>query len=258
MNLLKQQLLTRFVALAVLTFCVAILSGSAPNTAVLKMSEQVSPSPQKNMPSVQSNRVPDAPLAISELRTVSWDGQNLEIAMDLVNVSQKTIRAYAIRQTSDANNDGPGQVMFTSFDASNNAVLQPNQTTTTFDVVGASSSTEARQVIVIVDYVEFSDGTKWGRDLGRSAERSAGQRAAAYILSKRLLKILDRSTPGDVLVAIDNGETNIEPPSTRSSEWKAGFRFGCKAMAQSLKRAHSKGRLDFELRQFAETFRSAE
>jgi hypothetical protein len=174
--------------------------------------------------------------------------------MDLVNVSSKPIRAYAIRQGLAGKETHSGHVTFTSFDLTNKAALQPNQLTTMADVHQSSSGKE-EQVIFLVDYVEFSDGTKWGVDSANFAEHSAGQRAGAHIVSKRLLKILDFGTPADVLTAIESGATNIEPPSGRSYRWKEGFRVGCRSVADHLNRSHSKGgfaHVDRELRQLSE------
>jgi hypothetical protein len=247
-------LIWKFFTLGALTLFLVVLSWST-NTPLAKA--RVAPAPiQTPSPSVITETQPAAPLVISALRNVSWDGQYLEVAIDLVNVSNKPIRAYAIKQGIEGQTQ-TGQVSFITLDATNQPRLRPNQVTTDFDSVYQADDRQ-QHIVFFIDYVEFSDGSKWGQDSAKSSERSAGQRAAAYVLSKRLLKILNAGNPNDVIAALDKGEANIEPPSRRSYEWKEGFRFGCKTMAQSLKRAQSKGQLDFELRQFAETFRRAQ
>jgi hypothetical protein len=198
-------------------------------------------------------------LVISSPRIISWDGQNLEVALDLINVSSKPIRAYAIKQRMEGEEGRLGVVMFTSSDLTNRLALQPNQSTTTFDVYQASSARQ-EHVIFFVDYVEFSDGTKWGLDSANFAERSAGQRAGAYILSKRLLKILNAANAAYVMRAIETGAASIEPPANRSDDWKQGFRDGCNSVASHLKRAQKSGSLsqvERELRKFAKRFERA-
>lgn len=258
-SLIKQRLLWRFVALGVLTLCLSILSHSNVNTP-LASTRAVMPLPvQTQRPTVRTQTQAGAPLVISSPRIVSWDGQNAEVAIDLVNVSSKPIRAYAIKQALEGEETHSGQVMFTGLDLTNSSALKPNQLTTNFDVYQISSDKE-EHVIFFVDYVEFSDGTKWGLDSANFAERSAGQRAAAYILTKRLLKILNTGNPVDVVTAIERGATNVEPPSGRSSEWKEGFRMGCKSLEQHLKRAQVKGglnQIDRELREFGQRFKGA-
>jgi hypothetical protein len=211
---------------------------------------------QVKAPTIRSQVQSEAPLVISALRTVSWDGHNLEVAMDLVNVSSKAIRAYAIKQALETEAYS-SQVLFTSLDANNKEALQPNHMTTTFDVYQLSSPNDQR-LNFSVDYVEFSDGTRWGPDSAKSAERSDGQRVAASLLSQRLIKILNNGGPGDVLAAIEKGEAKIEPPSGRSSEWQDGFRFGCKAIEERLKRTQSTDRLDQQLRELGQKFKQAQ
>lgn len=253
-GLLKRKLFWRFLALGVLTLCLVILSRTGLNTPLASARLVILPPVQTQEPTVRSQPQLGAPLVISSSRIISWDGQYLEVAMDLVNVSSKSIRAYAIKQELAGKETHSGHVTFTSFDLTNKSALQPNQLTTIADVYQSSSGKE-EQVIFWVDYVEFSDGTRWGVDSANFAEHSAGQRAAAHILSKRLLKILDSGTPADVLTAIESGATDIEPPSGRSNRWKEGFRVGCRSVAGQLKRSYTKGsfgHVDRELRQLSE------
>ena len=255
-GLLRNKFIWKFFTLGALTLCLAVLSWST-NTPLAK--GRVAAAIQRPSPSVITETQPAAPLVISAVRNVSWDGQYLEVAMDLVNVSNKSIRAYAIKQGIEGQTQ-TGQVSFITLDATNHPRLRPNQVTTDFDSV---YQPDARQqhIVFFIDYVEFSDGTKWGQDSAKSSERSAGQRAAAYVLSKRLLKILNAGNPNDVIAALDKGEANIEPPSGRSYEWKEGFRFGCKTMERHLKQAQMQGsvnHVDRELRQFGQRFKTVQ
>jgi hypothetical protein len=255
-GLFKQRVLWRFLALGILTLCLSILSRSTVNTPLLNTNAMI-PSPlQTESPRVTAPAQPDSPLVILSPRIISWDGQYLEVALDLINVSSKSIRAYAIKQGLEGEEGRRGVATFTSFELTNLPALLPNQSTTTFDVYQTGAA-KPENVMFFVDYVEFSDGTKWGLDSANFAERSAGQRACAYILSKRLLKILNVSDAADVMKAIEAGTANIEPPANRSDEWREGFRGGCKSVASQLRRAQNSGRLsqvESELRKFAKRF----
>lgn len=170
--------------------------------------------------------------------------------MFLRNRSGHTQSSKVLKELTHA-----GQVTFISLEASNKPPMLPNQMSTSFDSYQTSSVT-AERVIFSVDYVEFSDGTKWGSDSAKSAERSEGIRAASYILSHRLLAILHKGNPSDVLDAIEKGAANIEPPTGRSDEW--GFRLACRSIVERVKRAQKKGQLVQELRQFSERFTGGE
>ena len=135
--------------------------------------------------------------------------------------------------------------------------MLPNESEVVPDTCDLRSEKISR-ILLSVDYVEFADGKKWGADSIKSAERSAGQRAAAHIISKRLLKILSSGNLDDVVIAIEAGAANIEPPPGRSEEWKEGFRIGCNSVTGQLKRAQAKGglsRIGIELRRLAEKFK---
>jgi hypothetical protein len=128
---------------------------------------------------------------------------------------------------------------------------------TDFDTCSAVSEKEQR-ITLLVDYVEFADGTKWGVDSAKSADRSAGQRAVASLISKRLLKILNEGNLNDVISAIEAGTTNIEPPAGVSDEWKEGFRTGSNSITARLKNAQKRGGLsqvEQKLRELAERFK---
>lgn len=254
-GLLRQRLLWRFLALGVLMLCLGVLSRSSNNEPLTSAKVQ-NPSPmQAQAPTVTAQAQPGSPLVISAPRILSWNGQNLEIALDLFNVSSKPIRAYAVKQRLERD-EHSRTVSFTSLDLTNRMALATNQSTTDFEVVQVTTARED-QIVFSVDYVEFSDGSKWGADSANLAEHSAGQRAAVHILSKRLLKILNGGTPAGVMSALETGTASIEPPTNRSDDWKAGFRGGCNSMAAHLIRAQKSGSLDQverELRKLAKRF----
>jgi hypothetical protein len=257
-GLLKQRLLWRFLALGVLTLCIHLRSSV---NAPLASTKSAIPAPvQTQSPRVTAAVQLGAPLVISSPRIISWNGQDLEVGLDLINVSGKAIRAYAIKQGIEGVPAQSGVFLFTSLDLTNHAALEPGRSTTTFDVYQATSSNEDH-VIFSVDYVEFSDGTRWGPDSANFAERSAGQRAAGYMLSKRLLKILNAGNVADVMRAIETGAASIEPLANRSDDWKEGFRQGYNSITSHLKRAQKNGSLsqvERELRKYAKRFERAD
>src|SRR5258708_7074275 len=96
-RLLNQRLFLRFLALGVLSLCFIIVSRSNGDTPLAKVVLNQW-ALQAKVPTLTTQSQPESPLTISALRTVSQDSQNLEVAMELINVSKKPIRAYAIKQ----------------------------------------------------------------------------------------------------------------------------------------------------------------
>lgn len=253
----KHRLLSRLLTLGVLTLCLGLVSRSGSN-APLASAKELRPLPiQTQAPAIAVQAQADTPLLISSPRILSWNGQDGEFAFEITNASGKSIRAYAIKQGIKAGGSEVGSVLFINLDLTNSPPLQPNQAVTGFDTCQALSEKEQR-IIMSVDYVEFSDGTKWGVDSGKSAERSAGQRAVASLISKRLLKILDESNLNNVMSAIEAGAANIEPPADVSDEWKEGFRTGGNSIAARLKNAQKRGgsrQVEQKLRELADRFK---
>lgn len=257
----QKRLLWPLAVLAVLVTSLTVVSRSRIDTTLESMSRGSLPSAslQPQSPLVTAQAQPGAPLVISSPRIITWDGHELETAIDLINISNKPIRAYAIKQFFRGQEDESGKVMFVSLDLTNSPELLPNDLTTTFDVAQTGSDKKLN-VMFLIDYVEFSDGTSWGPDSTNLAERSAGQRAGANIATKRFLKIRSTGNAADVVRAINAGVPFPEPPAGRSDEWKEGFRQGCRSIAAQLKGVEKKGNLsevDRELLKFAKRFERA-
>jgi hypothetical protein len=249
----------RLAALSILIFCLVIISRNDSKARLTATKQQEPTFTQTQPPIVTAENQAGTPLVVSGARLVSVDPQSAEIAFRLTNVCSKTIRAFAIKEDVGAGGEHKSTTSLVNLDLTNSE-LRPNDSTNEFSSYQPFSEKE-HHITLSVDYVEFSDGTSWGLDSAKSAERTAGQRAALQILSKRLIKVLNAGNSADVITAIDAGVANIEPPTGRSEEWKEGFRLGCKSVVLRLKRAQGRGgwiQVDSELRQLAERSQGAQ
>ncbi|MDQ3254939.1 MAG: motile sperm domain-containing protein [Acidobacteriota bacterium] len=241
----KQRLFIKFLTLVVLVICLSFLSYG--ENFVVFTTELQTKTPTM---SVQSSS--DTPLLISSLRFDPSEPRAPEITFEITNVSSNPIRAYAIREvtTKDTLKGESGSAMIADMD-STNAILQPGQTITD-SIIHQALSKETSDIKIIVDFIEFTDGTTWGPDLYKSAERLAGRRAGVSEANKRLYKILETKGVQAVMNAIDTGVLNFEPSTSHSSIWEESFRSGLNATSTRLKRALDKGGLtqvELELRQ---------
>lgn len=261
-EILGHRLLGRLSALFVLTLCLIAVSRSGGGSS-LRSPAATSTTSQAQEPTITAQVQRDSPLAITSITSAGRmvpDLQNIEFGFYVINISSKPIRAYAIRQDNSAGATklGGGVALYNPQLA--NSLLLPNQSTFIPDTSYVTSD-QKNSIVLSVDFVEFSDGTKWGPDSERSSERAAGQRAAAHLVSERLLQILNSGKAEGVMREIEAGTTNIELPTDRSAEWKEGFRAGRVAVLNRLKRANE-GRgpteLERELRRLGETFKGKE
>jgi hypothetical protein len=252
-----QRLLLRLAVLTVLTTCLGMLWRSNGNGLTGARTQPATVPILTQTPTVEIKTQPGTPLVISSPRILSMDAQKPEFTYELTNVYLKTIKAYAIKQDLQVGEKRQSEISIHNLDLDDSELL-PNQSTTDFDTYPVLSA-EPHRITLSVDYVDFSDGTHWGRDIAKSAERINGQRAGARALSKRLKEILDTSkSPAEVMKAIEADTANCASPAFRSDDWKEHFQIGCDSIIARLKRAQKKGGLyqvDSELRQLAERFK---
>jgi hypothetical protein len=131
---------------------------------------------------------PDAPLLISLSGAIANDPMKPQISYQVENIGNKPVRAYAIRRDAEAGettNSGLTFGMAYVLDW----VMQRGQWQ------GAISKFEGmgqppERITLSLDFVEFEDGTTWGADHFKSAERLAIRRYGAKQERARLLQIL--------------------------------------------------------------------
>lgn len=255
-QILRHRLSLRLIALTVLIVCLVIISRQNSDAQLAATTPQRAQLAETPPPILTVQPQMGTPLVMSAPRIVGGNEEYKEVAFDLINVSDKPIRAYAIKQeVAVAGTPRSGTVLFINLCLTNSPMLPVNQLITRGDTFDLIPSKEAH-VSLSIDYVEFSDGTRWGPDLAKSAERSGGQRAAMLVLSKRLRRFLSAGNPDEVMSAIETDAASIEPPADRSDEWKGAFRLALNSIVSHLKRTQAKGGLnevDRELRRFSES-----
>lgn len=188
---------------------------------------------------------PDSPLQLSSVvlkqRTMTDDNGRewymLSVKFVSQNVSNKTIRAYTIQEFEGDLTDKAGGTAL-SYSPSPLGWLKPNQLRSEgFGENSRSSEPQNQGVKLAVDFVEFTDGSTWGRDVSKSAEQIAGMRAGAKASLEYLRKINEQSGNEAVIQALD--ETNVlMPPENQSDIWKRGFRSGASNIKYRVKRAY--------------------
>src|SRR5580765_2533572 len=130
---------------------------------------------------------PDAPLRIISADT-SWampnDRTMVQVFVVVKNVSDQLVRTYATRRGVESNSSSkaclgpPGMI---------GRGLQPGQTAGTSSWQGISNSDPWA---VWIDFVEMSDGSRWGADKCEIGERLDGERSGMRAQRDQLLTIL--------------------------------------------------------------------
>jgi hypothetical protein len=184
-------------------------------------------------PQVLVQSQPDSPLQIKSVQTrwVTPTRDGIELHIVVQNTSEKSITAYATR---DDNEEKYPCLLFGAF--SPGKALRPRQTDgkSTFRGYAAEAAPQLKRS---VDFVEFTDGTRWGADLCQSGQQISGQRAGAKEAVSRLLKVLGESGPSEVLTIARKGMLDVVAPENQSVQWKEGFRVGVSTIARRILQA---------------------
>lgn len=244
------KLIVRLAALAAVTFSL-ILVVRQDDQVGLGMA-QSKPAFQPEAPIIVSHNEPGSPLVISAERQLAKTEQAPEIEFNVTNVTNKIIVAFAIRVEEVAGGLTPvSKILLQNLELSATD-LPPNRSLSNVDTYENLSS-EQHRITLSVDYVEFSDGKRWGLDSVKSSEQVAGSRAALETLTTRLAEIR-RATNANDLANVLESMANSEPPQQHSNEWNEGFRWATRSIALRLKRANQAGGLgqvNTELSKFA-------
>jgi hypothetical protein len=185
---------------------------------------------------------PDAPLTISVEGTDVLNPLSPQIKYTIRNLSNKAVRAYTIlEETVTSKGKGTG-ITITSLDNDGNP-LQPMQTKPgSFDSLSLSDPLVS--LTLSMDYVEFADGTAWGKDMQHTAEHLAGQREGRKQAFIKIREVFDKQGIGAVTELIrQEGAEIIGPPGGHSPNWEYGFRVGHNSILYHLKTAYQKGGL---------------
>lgn len=235
---LHHKLIVRLAALAAVTFSLIL---------VLRQDDQVGLGMAQSMqayqpqaPIIVAQNESGSPVVISAERQLAKTEQAPEIAFNVTNVTNKTIIAFAIRVEVTDGRTPVSKILLQNLEL-NTTDLPPNRSLTSFDTYENLSEAKHR-VTLSVDYVEFSDGKKWGVDSIKSSEQVAGTRAALETLTTRLAESI-RGANANNLATVLESLANIEPPAQHSEQWNNGFRWATRSVANRLKRANQTGGL---------------
>jgi hypothetical protein len=185
----------------------------------------------------------ESPLVISPLRVEAPAPNTYEILYNLTNLGKKPIRAYTIRQLMLVRGQEQDSATFVDLDLTNRT-LQPNQSISESAVLQPFAKQTPSNFTVSVDFIEFTDGTTWGVDLFKFAERMAAQRLGMREAAQRLLKIFNERGASAVVNALDSGVLDFTPPPGHSAEWNKAFDGGKNITKSRLRKAMEKGGLN--------------
>ena len=195
---------------------------------------------------------PDAPVRVVSA-AVKWalpnDRRGVEVYIVVENASQKSVRSYATRRELSSDRWtclGPGRI------PAKGLVPGEKLGTSTWQGVPSTDSPPS----VLVDFVEFTDGTRWGADACQMGERIDGTYAGEREQRDQFLKIFREQGAEALMTYIrENYKKSIDetawkrglrplvpiwPPTGHSEKWEDGFESGARGLVERVIEAERK------------------
>lgn len=191
-------------------------------------------------PRLEIEEQADSPLYLTFVKAESPTAYTTEVELSALNTSSKPITAYAIRHKVMLKRWENGGSSFAR-SISPGSVFQPGQTRSLSFGGGAYYSEPVKAISVSVDFVEFVDGTRWGKDSYRSGEHLDGMRAGGWAASRYLNNLFKEGGVAAVTNVLETEAESISSPDDRSPRWKEGFRTGINIFFDRIKHAYNKG-----------------
>jgi hypothetical protein len=222
------KLTLKFIALGVLTGSLLFYSG-------------YSSSQNAKPPRIVVAAQPDSPLRVLSTYVDATDPLRPQYGYSVTNISDKPIRAYTIQESISM---GPGPSVIGTTMTHSPAVklfLKPYETQHEEGGLGSVYQEPPVEIELAVDFVEFADGTRWGEDKGRTAERIDGMRAGGKAAIKKFRELLANEGVERFEQALENPNL-IEPQKQpKPSYWADGFKTGVNIVKSRLRAAKTKG-----------------
>jgi hypothetical protein len=175
---------------------------------------------------------PDSPLQPENIIDVSYAGGD-EIGLTLKNISNKTIRAYGFEILSypflDSNQPTRNFQGSSSIESKNWIPAQA-----TVDNSLGQNFLDASKVVIRLDFIEFADGTTWGKDTYHYHDMVLGFRAGMLAATQRLLAAISNETN---LQNIDL--LNLQPTKVVSEGWLSEFKNGVQEVRSRISNVRS-------------------
>jgi hypothetical protein len=209
------KLTLKFLAIGILTGCLIFFVANGRYSSI-----------QPEAPRIIATKQSDSPLLITPTYVDASKPLSPHYGYLLLNISEKPIRAYTIQYTVSLGDGG----LITSHSLANSpsesSFLKSKESRQEDEGEGKTYQAPPIQIELAVDFVEFADGTRWGKDINQSSNRLDGMRMGGRAAIKKLREILAKQGMEGLDKAL-TAQTLISPePTTQSDIWINGFMTG--------------------------------
>jgi hypothetical protein len=211
-------------------------------------------------PRITVKKQTNVPLLISTAVVTSNNPLKPIYNYSITNISSKSIRAYTIKSEilyGEKNAQQIGSIL--THLPTLSKLLQSNHSQQE-SRGGTTYSEPVNEIILSVDFVEFADGSAWGEDYFKAAERLAGQRAGGKVAISNFRQKLGtaefRFTSNEI--ESESLELASAVDKSKSSNWKDGYQSGIGIVRNRLNRALNEGGIEEVKKELEKPFDASE
>jgi hypothetical protein len=177
------------------------------------------------------NYQPDSPLQPAEITEVSYSyGDTINIS--LTNTSAKIIRAYVIELNFYSGNASAGKTIIHNNIATSSHYILPGNPIV--QSLALEDLTTADKMTVNLDFVEFNDGSTWGKDQTNYRETLQDFRAGALAATTQLLQLADQQ---GTAILVRNFQLSVVPTTVLPENRFQNFLHGARSIQQLIHNA---------------------
>lgn len=194
---------------------------------------------------------PDAPLRIASAQAtwaIPGDQRGVQIYIVVENVGQQAVHAYTTRRDGNTATEPKGCLGNPALGV---AGLLPGEKRGTSTWEGVTHYEPSPTIWI--DFVQFSDGTRWGADECQTADWIDGSRTGTVMLGDRLLAIL-REKGADELIGlikqqrqiprtrgVESEQLPVPAPAGHSPRWEEGYNGAAARLIQDVFDGYRRG-----------------
>lgn len=175
-----------------------------------------------------------SPLLITLVNVDNSEQEFQTINYAIQNISAKKITAYVILR-SDKTGAGSATTLFLN-------KFEPGRIIKD-SLIEERPNIKSESKILSVDYVEFSDGTSWGKDFQKQSEHIAGQIDGQRYAIEYIKQLLINQNNNAVSNLLNQQLTEINPLSIdnkKTEKWRRGFLNGYRTILAKLQFVYEK------------------
>lgn len=232
MKNLKLNKKTYMLAFIVVTILNVVLAGFLLRAGLAQISDKT----LKNQPPVKAEvlKQDDSPALITVINVDNSEEKDQTVKYSVQNVGSKKIRAYVLVLADKSDTGKVITNFFQSFEVGK--IIQDS-------ISEARVNIKSNTLFLSLDYIEFEDGSSWGKDIQKQSEYLTGYKKGQRTAIDEIKSKLNNRNNEAISNLLKQEISEINPPNVDTTEtvrWQNGFTGGYRFVLLRLQFAYEK------------------